>query len=149
MMDKIIYLSINLECNPIEAFEFFTTNKYLETWLTTEADVEPKVGGKFELFWRPEDKENDSTIGCKILAFEENKFLSFEWKGPKMYKHFMNNVNPLTHVIVFFIPHYEVTEVHLIHTGWRNSLEWEEARKWFVEQWEISFTRLEQLSKNQ
>ena len=48
-MDKIIYHSIVLECSTHTAFEFFTKNELLEKWLTKEADVEPKVGGKYEL----------------------------------------------------------------------------------------------------
>jgi len=146
-MDKIIYQSIILERIPHKAFEFFTINKHLEQWLTKEADVEPRVGGKFELFWVPEDKENDSTIGCKILAFQHDKFLNFEWKGPKMYKHFMNVAQPLTNVVVFFIPIDRATEIHLIHTGWRDSPEWEEARKWFDEQWRLSFDMLLEYAK--
>ncbi|UCD26759.1 MAG: SRPBCC domain-containing protein [Candidatus Bathyarchaeota archaeon] len=81
-MDRIIYQSTSLKCDLQIAFEMFTINEHLEKWLTQVADVEPKVGGKYELFWNPEDKENDSTIGCKILALHLNKLLSFEWKGP-------------------------------------------------------------------
>lgn len=85
------------------------------------ADVEPKVGGKYELFWNPEDKENDSTIECKVLALHLNKFLSFEWKGPKQFRHFMNDVRPLTNVVIAFVPYVEGTEVHLLHNGWRDT----------------------------
>ena len=150
-MDKIIYHSIILECTPHKAFEFFTINKHLEQWLTKEADIEPRVGGKFELFWVPEDKENDSTIGCKILAFQHDKFLNFEWKGPKQYKHFMNTARPLTHVVVYFLPmasdtpNSSFTEVHLIHTGWHNTEEWEEARVWFENAWAKAFEKLSEL----
>jgi len=142
-MDKIIYHSINLNCNPNKAFKFFTANKHLEKWLTEVADVEPKVGGKYELFWNPEDRENDSTIGCKVLAISAGKFLCFEWKGPKQLKHFMNIVRPLTNVVVFFIPHMEGTEVHLLHTGWRDTAEWEEARQWFDKAWAMTLTKLQ------
>lgn len=142
-MDKIIYHSINLNCNPNKAFKFFTVNKHLEKWLTEVADVEPKVGGKYELFWNPEDRENDSTIGCKVLAISAGKFLCCEWKGPKQLKHFMNNVRPLTNVVVFFIPQIEGTEVHLLHTGWRDTAEWEEARQWFDKAWAMTLTKLQ------
>ena len=147
-MDKIIYHSIILERSPHDVFEFFTVNKHLEQWLTKEADVEPRVGGKFELFWVPEDKENDSTIGCKILAFQHDKFLNFEWKGPKMYKHFMNEANPLTNVVVFFIPctnensSTSCTDVYLIHSGWKDSAEWQEAKLWTGKNWDNAFERL-------
>jgi uncharacterized protein YndB with AHSA1/START domain len=143
-MDTIIYHSINLTCSPNEAFEFFTVNKHLEKWLTVLADVEPKIGGKYELFWNPEDRENDSTIGCKILAVSQGRFLCFEWKGPKQFKRLMNEVRPLTNVAVFFIPEPEGTEVHLLHTGWRDMAEWEEARRWFDKAWEISLTKLQE-----
>lgn len=142
-MDKIIYQSIKLKCNPQKAFEMFTVNDHLEKWLTQEADVEPEVGGKYELFWVPEDKENDSTIGCKILAFHPNKFLSFEWKGPKQFKHFMNNVRPLTHVAVSFIPCPEGAEVHVFHTGWRDTPEWDAARQWFEKAWAMALSELQ------
>ena len=125
----------------------FTVNKHLEKWLTTLADVEPKIGGKYELFWNPNDKENDSTIGCKILAIQTNKFLSFEWKGPKQFKHFMNDVRPLTNVSVFLIPTSDGSEVHLVHTGWRDTAEWEEARKWFDKAWNTALSQLQNLIK--
>ena len=146
-MDKIIYHTIFLRCGPSKAFEFFTGNKHLEKWLTNMADVEAKIGGKYELFWNPEDKENDSTIGCKVLAFAEGKFLCFEWKGPKQFKHFMNDVRPLTNVMVFYVPMPEGTEVYLLHTGWRDTVEWEEARQWFDKAWAMALSELQNYSK--
>jgi uncharacterized protein YndB with AHSA1/START domain len=134
-LDKIIHLSVILKCSPHKAFEMFTIDEHLEKWLTTSANVEPKIGGRYELFWNPEDKENDSTIGCKVLAISPDRFLSFEWKGPKQFKHFMNNVRPLTNVTVLFIPFQNSTEVHLLHTGWRDTADWEEARQWFDKTW--------------
>ncbi len=141
-MDKIIYHSISLECTTHRAFEFFTLNKHLEKWLTEVAHVESRIGGKYELFWNPEDRMNDSTIGCKILAMVTDRFLCFEWKGPKQFKHFMNNVRPLTNVTVFFLPNHGGTEVHLLHTGWRDSVDWEEARQWFDKAWTMALSEL-------
>lgn len=141
-MDNIIYHSIALICGPDSAFEFFTVNKHLQKWLTNLADVEAKIGGKYELFWNLDDKENDSTVGCKVLAIALNRFLCFEWKGPRQFKHFMNDVRPLTNVIVFFVPTPEGTEIHLLHTGWRDTTEWEEARKWFQKTWMMALSEL-------
>lgn len=112
--------------------------------------MEPVVGGKYEIFWNPEDRENDSTLGCKITAIEPGKFLSFEWRGPREFKHFMNNADPLTHVVVFFVPcetssKAGCTEVHVVHSGWRSSAEWEEARLWFERAWAASLATLEKV----
>lgn len=139
-MDKILHHTIRLRCETGKAFEMFTINKHLEAWLTAKAEVDPVIGGKFELFWNPEDRENDSTIGCNVTAVEPGKLFAFEWKGPSQFKHFMNNADPLTHVTVAIIPctdsGKDETEVHVIHTGWRSSPEWEEARLWFQKAWD-------------
>jgi uncharacterized protein YndB with AHSA1/START domain len=142
-MDKIVFHSVRLKCDARKAFEMFTVNEHLEKWLTEVADVEPKVGGKFELFWNPKDRENDSTVGCKILALQSNKFLCFEWKGAKQFKHFMNECRPLTNVVAFFESDEDETQIYLLHTGWKNTKEWEEARQWFDKAWATAFSELQ------
>ena len=153
-MTEIIYMVTSLPCDRQCAFEQFTDNEHVEAWLTEVADIEPVKGGKFELFWNLLDRTQDSTIGCTITGIEPGRFLSFEWKGPQQFAHFMNTKNPLTHVVVFFIPCPEApdhcTEVHLVHSGWEDSDEWEAARQWFENQWKLAFTRLnEYVRENQ
>lgn len=142
-MDPIITQTAILNTTAEEAFRMFTENELLESWLTVKADVEPVRGGKYELFWRPGDPENNSTIGCKVLAVDAPRIINFEWKGPKQYKHFMNDVQPLTNVTVMFTSLKEGTKVTLVHTGWRASVEWEEARQYFVNAWNGAFRKLE------
>ncbi|MHA1712585.1 MAG: SRPBCC family protein [Candidatus Ranarchaeia archaeon] len=148
-MGNIIHLAVPLPCDVQTAFNMFTVNKLLESWLAIKANVEPVKDGRYELFWDPSDPNHNSTLGCRITSIEQGHFLSFEWKGPKQFEHFMNTFDPLTHVIIFFLPCPEApdhcTEVHLIHTGWRNSSEWEEARKWVEKSWREAFTRLSEI----
>ena len=108
-MNRILHHHVRLNCSPHKAFEMFTVSKLLESWLVSpykgsHADIEPRVGGKYEIFWDPDSREKNSTVGCKITAIEPDKFLSFEWKGPPEFEHFMNKSDPLTHVVVFLIP---------------------------------------------
>jgi uncharacterized protein YndB with AHSA1/START domain len=142
-MDKIIHLSVHLRCTPHQAFEMFTNNRLLGSWLVPLAETEPVLVGRYELFWEPNDRENNSTIGCRITAIEPDQFLAFDWRSPKQFKHFANNADPLTHVVVFFIPRLNGTDTHLIHSGWRSSGEWEEARQWQEQAWRIAFQELE------
>ncbi|MBN8581318.1 MAG: SRPBCC domain-containing protein [Anaerolineae bacterium] len=142
-MDQVIHLSSRLSCDAHQAFEMFTVNTKLQIWLTEVAEVELRVGGLYELFWEPEDRENNSTIGCHITAFEADQFLSFEWRSPKQFKHFANQADPLTHVVVFFVPIQNGTQVHLIHSGWRSSPEWIEAMQWQERAWRMAFDALE------
>jgi uncharacterized protein YndB with AHSA1/START domain len=145
-MDNIIHVTAGLRCDAHRAFQLFTVNELLRLWLAPLAEVEPVAGGKYELFWEPTDRENNSTIGCKVTAIEADKFLSFEWRGPKQFKTFMNNADPLTHVVIFFTPSDEGantrTDAHLIHSGWRSAPQWEEARQWFENSWSSAFEEL-------
>jgi len=154
-LTEIIELTAHLSCDPHRAYEMFTVNRLLESWLITpfseggHADVEPAPGGKYELFWDPRDKENNSTIGCKVTAIQPDELLAFDWKGPVEFKHFMNTADPLTHVVVCFIPKAggsaAFTEVHLIHAGWGNSPKWQEAKNYFLQAWTSAFRHLEKI----
>ena len=88
-MDRVLHHSVRIDCNSDRAFEMFTDNELLASWFPVEADVDPVLGGKYELFWDPDDKENNSTKGCKVTAVEPGKMLAFEWKGPLQFKEFM------------------------------------------------------------
>jgi len=144
--DKIIAITTILNCSADNAFNHFASNIHLEKWLTVKADVELKEGGKYELFWSPEDpdKTNNSTFGCKILSFEKPHYLNFEWRGNAEQKEFMNNVRPLTNVTVIFSKlDHEQTKVTLLHTGWRQGESWEKARQYFIRAWTGAIKQLE------
>ena len=148
-MENIIIVKEELECDVKRAFSMFTINELLEKWLTVKANVEPKVGGKYELFWQPEDPENNSTIGCKVTGIEKNKYISFDWKGPAKFKEIMNFVDPLTHIIVFFsqIHNSRKSIVHLFHTGWRKDPDWRAPREYFQKAWCIALEELREKIK--
>lgn len=131
-----------LPCTPETAFEMFTRNEHLESWLTEKAEVEPSVGGKYELFWDLEDLQVDSTRGCHISAYNPGRLLAFDWKGPKDFASFMNDADPLTHVVVAFFPSAQGTELHLLHGGWRRSGRWPEAKAYFERAWENALKNL-------
>ncbi len=142
-MDRIIHFTAHLGCDPHQAFELFTVNSLLQSWLVPLAQVEPVPDGLYELFWLPNDRENDSTIGCRITAVVPDQLLAFEWRSPKQFKRFANQADPLTHVVVCFIPSGGGTDVHLVHSGWRSTAEWKEARMWQERAWEAAFQELE------
>ena len=144
--DRIIHLSASLPVRAPRAFEYFTKLELLQGWLAPAASVDPRVGGRYELFWEPSDRENNSTIGCRVTALSSNQFLSFQWRSPKQFKPFANAADPLTHVVVVFSAEGSHTRVHLIHSGWHSAPEWEEARKWQERAWSGAFTKLERVA---
>jgi len=146
MTDKIIISNAVLNCTIDTAFNYFAENDLLTMWLTNKADVEMKEGGKYELFWTPEDPDptNNSTYGCKVLAVERPIYFSIEWMGNAEQKCFMNNVRPLTNVTVLFSQlNSNKTKVILIHTGWRQGENWEAARQYFTKAWAGALRQLE------
>lgn len=144
-MSQAFHLMVSLRTTPGEAFDFFTEGNRLEMWLTEAAEVEPRLMGKYELFWEPHDRENNSTIGCRITAITTNQLLAFDWKSPKQFKHFANFADPLTHVVITFISRGNSTDVHVVHSGWRSTPEWQEARAWQEKAWRGVLERLEKL----
>jgi uncharacterized protein YndB with AHSA1/START domain len=140
--DRIIYLAVELAVAPAEAFAHFTEPERLKTWLAEDAAVDADLGGRYELFWDVRDRENNSTIGCRITAFAEPELLAFQWRSPAQFKAFANAADPLTHVVVAFAPIEAGTRVHLVHAGWRDQPAWEEARRWQARAWTVALDRL-------
>jgi uncharacterized protein YndB with AHSA1/START domain len=145
--DQVIHVSALLAVPPSRAFEYFTSNALVQSWLTAVADVEPRVGGKYELFWQPDDRENNSTIGCRVTAVAPGQMLAFQWRSPKQFKSFANGADPLTHVVVGFAAEGAGTRVHLVHSGWRSGAAWEEARAWQEKAWTGAFKELERVAR--
>jgi uncharacterized protein YndB with AHSA1/START domain len=141
--DRVIHVTALVAVRPARAFEYFTRADLLTAWLSAAAEVEPKIGGKYELFWEPADRENNSTIGCRITALAADQLLAFQWRSPKQFKTIANGADPLTHVVVALAPEGAGTRIHLVHTGWRSSSDWEEARIWQERAWSGAIKELE------
>ncbi|MCH1642860.1 SRPBCC domain-containing protein [Paenibacillus timonensis] len=105
-------------------------------WFAPLANVEPRVGGKFELFFDPSNPERMGTKGCTIRELEEQRLLVFEWKGPDDFAEWMNREGELTVVRVEFAPAGPgKTNLKLTHSGWGTSPGWSEAKEWHVAAW--------------
>lgn len=118
------------------AWKMWTDAASLKTWLCEDATVGSKAGDPFELFWEPEHRDRNSTIGCKISAVDIGKSISFNWKGPVPFADVMNVSPAPTYVVVAFRPvGKEQTLVVLQHGGWGKGPQWAEARKWQEQAW--------------
>ena len=150
-LTEILHHSAHLRCDAHKAFEMFTKNELIESWLIKpyseggRAEIRPNLGGSYELFWDPEHRNRDSTLGCRITAIVPDRLLAFDWKGPQQYEKFMN-LDPLTHVVVSIFPDGGTsTEVHLVHSGWGDSTDWNAARDYFEKAWASAFQNLEHI----
>ena len=143
-MTKIVHIHATLKGTVERAFNFFVKGKY-----ALDSIVEPRVGGKYELFWDLEDRTKDTTAGCKFTIFEENRMIGADWTGPPEFEDVMNNIDPLTHLLVTFSSRENnEVEVDLIHTGWGSSPKWDKARLYFENAWSQVFKMLKNYMKN-
>lgn len=140
----MIETRVIVEASPERTWQAWVYAGEVTRWFSPAANVERHVGGAYELFFNPKDPSTDSTIGCKILTYDEPSELAFTWKGPKELAAVMNgDESKLTRVRVTFRPVDGKTEVTVQHTGWGEGPEWEKARQWHVRAWEMVLTSLQ------
>jgi uncharacterized protein YndB with AHSA1/START domain len=143
-LDESVNLSAWLGCSVKQAFKMFTNKEHLTSWLPVVSNIEPKVGGKYDISLSTEK----SPIGSKILVYEPNKCLTFEWKGPGNKS--IKNKTPLdTEVMIQFLPmgskkisKDEFTEVLLTLTSFNDPNNDEEAKLWLETSWANAFEKL-------
>lgn len=140
--DQVLVRVADLPTPPAAAYDLFVVPGRLESWLCRRALVEAQLGGRYELYWDLTDPEQDSTIGCRITAFDPGRLLAFQWRSPRQFKSFANAADPLTHVVVGFHETGSGTRVTLVHSGWRATPEWIEAARWQGVAWDHAFRAL-------
>ncbi len=130
-----IGLEIAINSSIDSVWEAWTKNDVITKWFPPEANIEPRVGGPFELFFDRTNHSHESTQGCVFTKVEKFKVLEFTWKGPGQFADIMNNPSSLTTVKVEFSKDEGKTKVKFEHEGWGTSSDWNNARKWHEEQW--------------
>ncbi|WP_054955856.1 SRPBCC family protein [Paenibacillus dakarensis] len=128
--------SITIESKPELVWRAWTESDRITEWFAPSAEIEPRLNGKFELYFNPANKSTMSTKGCKIVKLEPCNTLAFQWKGPDPFAAAMNHEDHLTVVEVKLQPLENGTQVSLLHTGWGDSEDWLQAREWHVQAWE-------------
>jgi hypothetical protein len=83
----------------------------------------------------------------RVMAYQEDKMLAFTWNAPP---HLPTVRNQLTHVQVWLDAIAETqTRVTLLHRGWGEGGEWDEAFTYFVSAWgEVVLPRLKERFEN-
>ncbi|MFI6094954.1 SRPBCC domain-containing protein [Lentzea sp. NPDC051213] len=126
-----------------------TTKAELTSWLAEDARVGAGVGDPFELFWDVANPDINSTIGCRIVEWEEPRRFTIEWKGPVQFASIMNGDPVPTWVAIDLRAAGDnTTIVHLRHGGWGATPEWGEARAWHEAVWRGALDQLRTLLLN-
>jgi len=107
--------------------------EHLRQWLAASAQVEAKMGGRYELQF---DGEPKFASRGHITHYTPDLDIGFSWYAPPAFSDLMNEPEPKTRVYIRLQESPEGIDVTLEHTGWENGPEWEEARSWHFHFWD-------------
>ena len=103
------------------------------------ADIDLKIGGRYEWLWDGETGSN----GCQVLSFIPNRMVSFSWNAPPDQP---DSRARRTWVVVEFEPTESGgTHCRLTHLGFGEADHWQETREYFARAWPHVF---EQFRRN-
>lgn len=142
-----IEIEIDIAASKEKLWSAWTRSENVSEWFAPLANIEPMVGGAFELFFIPSDPNHMTTKGCSFLELIPNERLSFNWKGPDDYAELMNH-DPLTVVTVTFKDEQGTTKITLSHTGFATGSEWDDSIKWHQLAWTQVLNSLKEFSES-
>ncbi len=130
---------VNTPVNKV--WDAWTTEEGAKTFFAPDANIELKVGGKYEILFdlnAPKGKQGGE--GVKILSFLTEKMLSFDWNAPPQFGALRDEK---TFVIVMFEKVNEnQTKITLTHMGWIERDDWNKVYDYFMTAWDIVLGRL-------
>jgi len=132
---------VTVEVSLAEAWKAWTSSEGCQTFFAPRAQVEAKVGGAYEMRFDPSQPEGtQGSEGCRILALEPMRLLSFSWNAPP---HLPNVRKERTRVTLRF-EELAPNQVRIIltHDGWGEGPEWDEAFAYFSKVWGVVLKHL-------
>ncbi len=119
----------------------WTTSEGLKSFFSPAAEIELRVGGKFEIQFLLEAPYGQrGSEDCFILSYLPPEMLSFEWNAPPTFGKLRDK---RTHVVLHF---REIepgkTSVELAHLGWGEGEEWDKLFEYFDRAWDTVLANL-------
>ncbi len=117
-----------------QVWEAWTTEEGISSFFAPACNIGIRVGGPYEMFFLPDaDPGQRGGEGCRILAIQPEKMLSFTWNAPP---HLPEVRSQFTHVTLRFEPMSgKTTRVTLTQDGWGQGDQWDEAFEYFRQAW--------------
>jgi uncharacterized protein YndB with AHSA1/START domain len=125
-----------------EVWNAWTTTEGIQSFFAPEARVEARPGGPFEVYINPYAKPGMKGADDMVfLALQEKQMLSFTWNAPP---HLPEVRRQRTSVTVRMKPAGAgATEVRLVHSGWGDGGQWDQAFAYFDRAWGNVLANLE------
>jgi uncharacterized protein YndB with AHSA1/START domain len=120
---------------PVETvWKTWTTTEGVKTFFAPDARVEARVDGPFEIYFNPYGAPGTKGADdMRFLALQPQRMLSFTWNAPP---HLAEVRGQKTYVTVRLHPADEGrTQVTLVHGGWGEGGQWDQAYDYFNRAW--------------
>jgi uncharacterized protein YndB with AHSA1/START domain len=132
--ERAIDKEVVVAATPDQLWESWTTRQGLIAFLAPDAEVEPRVGGAFHIYFNPlAPPGSKGADDMRFMALVPKRMLSFDWNAPPSLPEARGQH---TFVVVRFIPvDAATTRVTLHHTGWGDGGEWDQAYAYFDKAW--------------
>ncbi len=133
-------LSVRVATDIHTAWAAWTSAARLRRWWNVpQARIDLRVGGAFELLFQPDQAAGArGSEGCRVLSYVPDRMLSFSWNTPSH----LSVGRSLTWVVLSFTEEADGTEVELVHNGFLQGQEWDEAREYFRHAWRRVLRRM-------
>jgi uncharacterized protein YndB with AHSA1/START domain/uncharacterized protein YciI len=121
----------------------WTTSEGVTGFLETPSAIEPRLGGKYEIYFVPDAPEGQrGSEGCTVLSWLPRRMLSFSWSAPPTFPSVRDGAEKTIVVVELFPIAPELTKVTLTHHGWPaadaklpNIEEWNGTFEYFKKAW--------------
>ena len=117
-----------------------TTEEGLAGWLCQRAEVEPFVGGRYELFLDdPIGERREPELRCQVLSIDHPRLLQLSWHGPEL----RDQEASETEVRVQLFPTLDGTRLEITHACRAQEYGWDDTRASLERLWIDSLERLQ------
>ena len=140
--EHAVVKTVTVKAPVAEVWRAWTTTAGIKSFFAPDARIEARPGGPFEIHFNPYAKPGMKGADDMVfLALQENRMLSFTWNAPP---HLPEARGQRTSVVVRMKPAGEgATEVRLVHTGWGEGGQWDQAYDYFDKAWGRVLANLE------
>jgi uncharacterized protein YndB with AHSA1/START domain len=131
---RIIQSKIEIPAPLGEVWTAWTTESGAKTFFAPECSLDLRPLGAYEMYFDLEAEPGlQGGEGCRVLAVQPMAMLSFTWNAPP---HLPEVRGQYTHVVVRFKTVSETaTGVSLVHAGWGEGGQWDQAFDYFNSAW--------------
>ena len=143
-MNKHIFKEIVIPARISTVWKAWTEEKELIKFFAPEAEIELKIGGKYEMYFILDNPPGSrGGEGNRILSFVPQKMLSFEWNAPPKYP----NVRKEKTWCVLFFDKLDLnsTKIRFYQLGWQEGEEWDQVYDYFEKVWDYVLENLKKI----